>query len=119
MALILFGALFVLLFAGYAIAEGLKGPSVPSGDVVHVSEVPEEFSNVSKAELDRSIERLDSGKKPTEPGSKKYEELQSEAMTELIEGIWLRGEAEELGLTVTDKQVADELETIKKQNFPT
>jgi parvulin-like peptidyl-prolyl isomerase len=119
LALILFGALFVLLFAGYAIAEGLKGPSVPSGDVVHVSDVPEEFSNVSKEQLDRSIDRLDSGKKATEPGSKKYEELQSEAMTELIEGIWLRGEAEELGLTVTDKQVADELETIKKQNFPT
>jgi hypothetical protein len=110
LALILFGALFVLLFAGYAIAEGLKGPSVPSGDVVHVSDVPGEFSNVSKEELDRSIARLDTGKKATAPGSKKYEELRSEAMTELIEGIWLRGEAE---------QVADELETIKKQNFPT
>ncbi|HEX7279273.1 MAG TPA: peptidyl-prolyl cis-trans isomerase [Solirubrobacterales bacterium] len=119
MALILFGALFVLLFAGYAIAEGLKGPSVPSGDVVHVSDVPSEFSNISKAELDRSIARLDTGKKAAVPGSKKFEELRTEAMTELIEGVWLRGEAEQLGLTVTDKQVADELETIKQQNFPT
>jgi parvulin-like peptidyl-prolyl isomerase len=119
LALILFGGLFVLLFAGYAIAEGLKGPSVPSGDVAHVSDVPGEFSNVSKAELDRSIARLDNPKKAAAPGSEKYEELQAEAMTELIEGIWLRGEAEQFGLTVTDKQVADELETIKKQNFPT
>ncbi len=119
MALILFGALFLLLFAGYAIAEGLSSPSVPSGDVVHVSDVPEEFANVSKEQLDKSIDRLDSGKKPAEPGSKKYEELQTEAMTELIEGIWLRGEAEQFELTVTDKQIEDELATIKKENFPT
>jgi parvulin-like peptidyl-prolyl isomerase len=119
LALILFGALFLLLFAGYAIAEGLSSPSVPSGDVVHVSDVPEEFANVSKEQLDKSIDRLDSGKKPAEPGSKKYEELQTEAMTELIEGIWLRGEAEQFELTVTDKQIEDELATIKKENFPT
>ena len=119
LALILFGALFVLLFAGYAIAEGLSKPGVPSGDVAHISDVPDEFANISKAELDRSIARLDSGKKAAKPGSKKYDELQDEAMTELVEGTWLRGEAEERGLTVTDKQVADELATIKKQNFPT
>ena len=29
------------------------------------------------------------------------------------------GQAEELGITVTDKQVEDELAAIKKQNFPT
>jgi parvulin-like peptidyl-prolyl isomerase len=119
LGLILFGALFVLLFAGYAIAEGLSGPSVPSGDVVHVSDVPDEFATVSEEKLDRSIARLNTGKKPAEPGSKKYEELQTEAMTELIEGIWLRGQGEQFGLTVTDKQIEDELETVKEQNFPT
>jgi foldase protein PrsA len=119
LALILFGALFVLLFAGYAIAEGLTGPSVPSGDVAHVSDVPDEIANISREELDRSIARLDTSKKETEPGSDKYEELKEKAMTELVEGVWLRGEAEDFELTVTDKQVEDELATIKKQNFPT
>jgi foldase protein PrsA len=119
LGLILFGALFVLLFAGYAIAEGLSGPSVPSGDVAHVSEAPAEFSNVSKEELERSIRRLNTGKKEAKPGSAEYENLQTKAMGELVEGIWLRSEGENFGLTVTDKQIADELATIKKQNFPT
>jgi parvulin-like peptidyl-prolyl isomerase len=123
LALIVFGALFVLLFVGFAIAEGLTGPSVPSGDVAHISNVPDEFANVSEDKLKRSILRLstsseEASKKPPKPGSKKYEEVQKKAMTELIEGVWIRGEAEELGVSVTEKQVEDELAAIKKSNFP-
>jgi parvulin-like peptidyl-prolyl isomerase len=123
LALIVFGALFVLLFVGFAIAEGLTGPSVPSGDVAHISNVPDEFANVSEDKLKRSILRLatsseEASKKPPKPGSKKYEEVQEKAMTELIEGVWIRGEAEELGVSVTEKQVEDELAAIKKSNFP-
>lgn len=120
LALILFGALLVLLFAGFAIAQGLTGPSVPSGDVVHVSDVPDEFANVSEAELKRAVLRQASEEsKAPKPGSDKYDELQEKALTELIEGIWIRGEAEELDLSVTEKQVEEELAAIKKQSFPT
>lgn len=122
MGLILFGVLFVLLFLGFAIAEGLTGPSVPSGDVAHISGVPSEISNVSEAELKRSVFRTATGggqKKVPKPGSDKYEEIKSKAMAELIEAIWIRGQAEEFGISVTEKQVEDELATIKKQNFPT
>lgn len=124
MALIVFGALFVLLFVIFAIAEGLTGPSVPSGDVAHISSVPDEFANISEDKLKRTVLRLatsgeEAAKKPPKPGSKKYEELQNKAMTELIEGVWIRGEGEELGISVTEKQVEDELAAIKKQNFPT
>lgn len=124
MALILFGALFVVLFVIFAVTEGIGSPSVPSGDVVHVSSVPSEYGNVSEEKLKRSIARLatsgeEKAKKPPKPGTDKYEELQDKAMSELIEGVWIRGEAEELGVSVTEKQVEDELTTIKKQNFPT
>lgn len=121
LALILFGALFVLLFAGFAIAQGITGPSVPAGDVAHISDVPAELSDISEEDLQRAVDRRISseGKKAPKPGSEKYEELQDEAMTELIEGVWIRGEAEELGIEVTEKQTEDELATIKKQNFPT
>jgi parvulin-like peptidyl-prolyl isomerase len=124
LALILFGALFVVLFVIFAVTEGLGSPSVPSGDVVHVSSVPGEFANISEDKLKRSIDRLavsgeEKAKKPPKPGTDKYEELQEKAMSELIEGTWIRGEAEEQGITVTEKQVEDELTTIKKQNFPT
>jgi parvulin-like peptidyl-prolyl isomerase len=124
LALIVFGALLVLLFLGFAIAQGLTGPSVASGDVAHISSVPDEFADISEDKLNRSIARLatsgeEKAKKPPKPGSKKYDELQTKAMTELIEGVWIRGEAEELGISVTEKQVEDELAGIKKQNFPT
>ena len=58
-------------------------------------------------------------KKPPEPGSKKYEELKEAAIGELLDQIWIRGEAEELGVTVTNKQMEEELAQIKKENFPT
>lgn len=124
LALIVFGAFLALLFLGFAIAQGLTGPSVASGDVAHVSSVPDEFADISEDKLDRSIARLatsgeEKAKKPPKPGTKKYDELQTKAMTELIEGVWIRGEAEELGISVTEKQVEDELTSIKKQNFPT
>jgi parvulin-like peptidyl-prolyl isomerase len=120
LALIIFGALFVLLFAGFAVTQGLTGPSVPSGDVAHVSDAPSEFANIGKEKLERSTARqAGEGKPLPKPGTEKYEELQTKALTEVIEGVWIRGEAEDLGITVTDKQVEDELATIKKQNFPT
>lgn len=120
-ALILFGSLLALLFVGFAVAQGITPASVPSGDVAHISGVPDEVAGISEEELKRSIARAGSaeGKKPPKPGTKKYEELQTSSMTELIEGVWIRGEAEELGVSVTDKQVEDELKVIKKQNFPT
>jgi len=121
LALILFGALFVLLFIGFAVAEGLTGPSVPSGDVAHVSSVPAEIANISEAELKKATVRqaTSEGGKVPKRGSDKFEEFRNKALTELLEGIWLRGEAEELGISVTEKQVEDELAVVKKQNFPT
>jgi parvulin-like peptidyl-prolyl isomerase len=124
LALILFGTLLVVLFLGFAVAQGLTGPSVPSGDVAHVSNVPDEFANVSEDKIKRATVRLatsgeEKAKKPPKPGTDKYEELQEKALTEAIEGIWIRGEGEELGVEVTEKQVEDELANIKKQNFPT
>ena len=124
LALILFGALLLVLFVGFAAAEGLTGPSVPSGDAVHISSVPDEFANISEDKVKRATLRQatsgeEKSKKPPKPGTDKYEELQEKALTELIEGVWIRGEGEELGIEVTEKQVEDELEAVKKQNFPT
>jgi parvulin-like peptidyl-prolyl isomerase len=121
LALILFGALLVLLFVGFAVAQGLTSPSVPSGDVAHVSNVPGEIANISEDELKRATIRqaTSEGQKAPKRGSDKFEEFRTKALTELLEGVWLRGEAEELGITVTEKQVEDELAVVKKQNFPT
>jgi parvulin-like peptidyl-prolyl isomerase len=122
LALILFGALFVLLFVGFAVTQGLGSPSVPSGDVAIVEDVPDEIGHVSKEEFDRAFAQQVAQsepklKKAPKPGSDKYEELKTAALSELLDKVWLQGEAEELDLVVTDKQVEDELAQIKKQNF--
>jgi parvulin-like peptidyl-prolyl isomerase len=120
-ALILFGAIFLLLFLGFAIAQGLTGPSVAAGDAAHISGVPEKYGNISEEQVNSAIARQ-GGEKEGEspkPGTKKYEEAKEAAVTEQIEGVWIRGQAEEMGISVTEKQVEDELAAIKKQNFPT
>jgi len=122
LALIVFGVLLVALFVGFAVAEGIGSPGVPSGDVAAVENVPGDVGQISEKDLERAVaQQVAQGKlkKTPEPGSDKYEELQDNALNELINAIWVQGQAEELDLSVTDKQVEDELATIKKQNFGT
>lgn len=121
LALILFGAVFVVLFVGFAIAQGLSNPSVPSGDIAVVSGVSDEISNISEAEYKVAVaQQIAAGglKKAPKPGSKKAEELKEKTLGELLETVWIQGQAEELNISVTDKEVETELAQIKKTNFP-
>jgi foldase protein PrsA len=122
LALILFGALLVLLFAGFAIAQGIGSPSVPSGDVALVEDVPDDGGSISQEDFDRAIVQQVAQaklKKTPEPGSDKFEELKEGALGELLDQVWIQGQAAEMDIDVTDKQVEEELATIKKQNFGT
>jgi parvulin-like peptidyl-prolyl isomerase len=122
LALILFGALFLLLFVGFAVAEGIGSPSVPSGDVAIVEDVPDDLGTISEEEFERAIGQQAAQAKLKEtpkPGDAKYDELKKATLEELVNSIWLQGQAEELDIAVTDSQVESELEQIKKQNFPT
>ncbi len=123
LALVVFGALFVILFAGLAIAYGRLGdPSIPSGDVALVEDTPNGTAHLSEAELKRAILQQASRsetKKVPKAGTKKYEELQNAAAEEKLTAIWITSEAEERDITVTEKQVENELKNVKKQNFPT
>ncbi len=122
LALVLFAAVFVVLFVVFAVAQGLGAPSVPSGDVAKVSSLPSGEDTISEAEVKRAVGQqivAKAEKKAPKPGSKKYEEFKEAALGELLDQKWIQGEAEELGITVTPKQIETELATIKKQNFPT
>jgi parvulin-like peptidyl-prolyl isomerase len=119
-ALVIFSVLFIALFVIFAVAQGIGQPSVPSGDAAIVKGVPD--GSLSEAEYKRGLVQkaaLGELKKVPKAGSKKYEELQIATMTELLQSIWIRGEAEERGIEITDKQVESELAQIKKTNFPT
>jgi foldase protein PrsA len=122
LGLVVFGVLFAGLFVGFAIAEGIGQPSVPAGDVALVEGVPSEIGHISEADFKRALEQQVARqklKKTPKVGSKKYEELKAAVMGELIEGVWIVGEAEDLDVKVTQKQVETELKNIKEQSFPT
>jgi foldase protein PrsA len=122
LALVGFGVLLVGLFVGFAVAQGIGAPSVPSGDVALVEGVPEEIGAIGQDEFDRELlqQAAQGGeKKAPKPGDDKYEELEEAAMGELLNRVWLQGEAEELDIEVTEKQIDTELEQIKGQNFKT
>lgn len=121
-ALLVFGGLFVVLFAAFAIAQGVGQPSVPDGDVALVEDVPAEIGHISRASFTRTMAQVAAQgglKKPPKPGDKKFAALKEQALSELLDAVWLQGEAEELGIEATPKQIATELAQIKKQNFKT
>jgi foldase protein PrsA len=121
-ALVLFGALLIVLIVGFALAQGIGRESVPDGDVAVVEDGPEGANTVSEAELDRGIlqQALQNGlKKVPKEGNTRYDELKQAALGELLDFIWIQGQAEELDLSATKKQMDEELENIKEQNFPT
>lgn len=122
LALLAFGALLVLLFLIFAIAQGIGNPSVPSDAVAVVEDAPDDLGTVTKEEFDRALlQAAAQGQvKPVpKPGDDKYDELKETALGEVLDAIWIQGQAEEMGISVTPKEVAKELEKLKKQAFKT
>jgi foldase protein PrsA len=122
LALLAFGALFILLFVIFAIAQGIGHPSVPSGDVAVVEDAPDGLSPVSEADFHHALlQAAAQGKvKPVpKPGDEKYDELKETALGEVFDAIWIQGQAAEMGISVTKKEIADELVKLKKQAFKT
>jgi parvulin-like peptidyl-prolyl isomerase len=105
-----------------AISEGLGDPGVPSGDVAIVEDAPADSGNISEAEFERSFKQTvaQSGQKePPKPGDEQYDELREAALTGLLDSVWLSGQAGEMGISVTQKEVADEFKKLKDENFKT
>jgi foldase protein PrsA len=53
------------------------------------------------------------------PGSDQYKQLRDQAMGDLLDATWIQGEAKDRNVVVTNREVTDQLDQIKKQNFPT
>jgi parvulin-like peptidyl-prolyl isomerase len=122
LALLAFGTLFVLLFLIFAIAQGIGDPSVPSDAVAVIEDAPDDLGTITVEEFDRAlIQAAAQGQiKPVpKPGDKKYDELKETALGEVLDSVWIQGEAEEMGISVTPDEIAKELEKLKKQAFKT
>lgn len=113
--LIVFGALFAVLFVGVALAVGVgaSSPDLPPGTVAIVEDAPRGTATITKAELDQAMLQavgFSGQKRPPRPGEEGYEQAKSEALSGLINAVWLRGAGEEMGIVVSDEEVAAELE---------
>jgi parvulin-like peptidyl-prolyl isomerase len=122
LALLGFAALFILLFAIYAIAVGVTNPSVPSGSVAIVEDAPEGLGTVTEAKFHHALVQAAAQGKVSpvpKPGDKKYEELKETTLGEIFDAISIQGQAAEMGITVTPEEIAKELVKLKKQAFKT
>jgi parvulin-like peptidyl-prolyl isomerase len=122
LGLLAFGAAFAVIFLVIAIAEGIGDPSVPDGDVALVQEAPEGTGDITKKDFDVGLEQTAAQageKKLPKPGTEKYEQLQQSALGSLLDMVWIQGEAEEMGISVTQAEIAKEFSKLKKENFKT
>ena len=122
LGLLVFGSTLAILFIVVAIAEGVGDPSIPSGDVILVEDTPGESGKISEADFKHALELSAAEAKVDpvpKPGDKQYEEIKEAAITSLTDIAWLEGQAEEMDISVSDREVSAELKKLKKQTFKT
>jgi foldase protein PrsA len=122
LALLAFAALLILLFAIFAIAQGIGQPSVPSGAVAVIEDAPDDLGTITEEQFQHALDQAAAQGKVTpvpKPGDEKYDELKETALGEVMDSIWIRGQAEEMGISVTEQEIADELKKLKKKSFKT
>jgi foldase protein PrsA len=106
----------VAFFVVVAIAQGIGDPSVPSEDVAVVEDAPD--GHIPLSEFQRSLTQTaaSSGqKKVPDPSSPQYASLRDQTMSNLVLGRWVRGEAEDRGISLSDSEINNRLQQIKKQ----
>jgi foldase protein PrsA len=115
-AAIALGGLLAALFVIVAVAQGLGNPS-PSDDEVAIVEDANGDDDVAitQEQLDRALQQTAARQglnevPPTD--DPQYELLQQAALSDLLLGVWVRGEAEQRGIEVTEREVDEELQAV-------
>ena len=110
-------ALFVLPLALLAAGCGGGSSALPAEDVALVGN-----THITFAELDRLLAQAERSYKLQKrdfpkAGSPEYRALQNQALQTLVQRAQLAQKAEDLGITIPEKQIDDRLKQIKKQYF--
>ena len=111
------GVLLVVAIVIAALTGGITHANVPSDAVATV-----DGDDISKADFDRALEQTAKQQGVTQvpsPGDPQYEQLRDQAMGTLLDTAWIQGEAEDQGVTVSDRQIQTQLQQTKQQNFKT
>ena len=109
------GAFLVVFFVIVAIAQGIGNPSVPSGDIALVQDAPD--GHISTADYQTALQQAAAAgqTKVPPPSSPQYAALRDSAVGNLLLAAWVRGEAEERGITLSDSEISSQLKQITKQ----
>jgi parvulin-like peptidyl-prolyl isomerase len=112
---IVFGGLLVVAVAAIAIFGDLGHEDVPDDAVAVV-----DGEAISQADFDRALDQAAAQQGLPEappPDDSQYEALRDQALNSLLDSAWIFGEGEEQGVEVTDREVEQEFEQTKSQNF--
>ncbi|MDQ3572652.1 MAG: peptidyl-prolyl cis-trans isomerase [Actinomycetota bacterium] len=118
-----FAGLLAVTIILVAATSGLGKPGVPDGAVAFVEEAPD--GAITQEQFDAALTQAAArqgaaqGGEVTVPevGTPQYDLLKETAMAELLLARWVRGEADELGIEVADREIDTELETIVEDQF--
>jgi parvulin-like peptidyl-prolyl isomerase len=110
-------AALVVLIALVVAACGGATASLSSGDVAVVG-----GEQITKGDLDALLDRakksFQASKRPfPKPGSQQYNTLQGQAVTFLVQRAEFAQKAADMGIHITDKQIDDRIEQLKKQYY--
>ncbi|MEX2107431.1 MAG: SurA N-terminal domain-containing protein [Solirubrobacterales bacterium] len=101
--------------------SSLPSPSdLPPDTIALVMEVPEGAGRITEGtfyrHLDQAAAKGQLDKVPA-PGDPEYRELKETTVGELIQAAWIKGQANEMGISVTAKEVDKKHEKLKEQSF--
>lgn len=85
-----------------------------------VIDVPVDAGRITRPEFQRALvqKAAEAGREiAPKPGGIGYEKFKDGAVGDLLNGIWIQGEAEAMGIDVTPRQISRELALIKKRSF--
>jgi parvulin-like peptidyl-prolyl isomerase len=118
-AAIVFAALLAVVVVLVAATSGIGKPSLPEDDLVaFVEDAPD--GEITQEQFDAALEQAAARtgvNQAPEPGTPQYDALQETAMADLLLARWVSGEAEDLGIEVSEREVEEELDTIINEQF--
>ncbi|HXR29996.1 MAG TPA: hypothetical protein VN752_02505 [Solirubrobacterales bacterium] len=93
---------------------------LPEGTIAVVAFVRPSLGRITKAELQRALVQAAAGagrEGLPKRGGRAYRRLEKTAFGELLDAVWIRGQAAEMAIAVSPRQVSRELARLLKQSF--
>ena len=116
-AAFVFAGILAIIVILVAATMGIGALSLPDGATAYVDDVDD--GEITQEDLDLAIEQAAAGQggEVPEPGTPQYNAALVPALSDLLLGRWVRGESEERGIAVTEREIDVELETIIEEQF--